>query len=173
MQVRVQKESRYGSVLMVHPSDVFILQRTCPTPYPDHPVSPLYQSLRSLELRVPASTSGPLHMSITSLCPELPLYSRLCMAAFCPCPSLEENPRRSSAVIPGLRIAPAVAVTETGSHLPKGGHSRAAPTLAPDTSLACASVSVIFKGPEPTKISPRHQNSQSSAQVGKLRPRGR
>lgn len=123
MQVRVQKESCYGSVLMVHPSGMFILQRTCPTLYPDHPVSPLYQSLQSLELRVPASTSGPLHMPITSLCPELPLYSRLCMAAFCPRPCLEENPRRSSAVIPGLRIAPGVAVTETGSLPPSQGRS--------------------------------------------------
>jgi len=70
---------------------------------------------------------------------------------------------------PELRIAPGVQSgshpdwVKTGSHLHKGSQSGAARSSALGTSLACASVSMIFKDLEPTKLSPRHQNGQPSS----------
>lgn len=49
------------------------------------------------------------------------------------------------------------ALTKTGSLPHEGSQSGAPPNPASRTSLACASVSLLFKGLEPTKVSPGHQ----------------
>lgn len=48
-------------------------------------------------------------------------------------------------------------MTKTGTHPFEGGQSGVALSPASGTLLACATVSLIFKGLEPTKTSLRHQ----------------